>query len=227
MDVLVIHYNTPRLTEAAIRSLQSVTKCNVFVFDNSDEHPFTASMEGVEVIDNTKGQVIDFDEMLSAFPRKVENRSSWGSAKHCKSVDMCFDILKDGFLLMDSDVLIKKDVSPLFDNSSAWVGGIHTNTRKYGHEIIRVIPWLCYINVPMLAAYGIRYFNPDKMWFLSDKEPNMYYDTGAWLYEKTMSEHLHCKLIWPEDYCIHLGHGSWKEKDTEKWLNENERLWRY
>lgn len=227
MKVLMIHYNTPELAEAAIRSLHRVTKCSVVVFDNSDEHPFTATMDDVEVIDNTHNQVVDFNKMLEAFPDKVWNRSKWGSAKHCRSVDACFDIIPDGFVLMDSDVLVKKDISLLHDDYYAWVGGVHTNTRKYGHTILRVIPWLCYINVPMLKLYGIRYYNPQKMWFLSKREPDMYYDTGAWMYERTMQERLRKKVIVPEDYAVHFRHGSWKEKDAIQWLKENESLWKY
>ena len=74
--VAIIHYNTPELTEAAILSLRKHggEDYHVTVFDNSAEatdqktgekypaRPFTAKMEGVTVIDNTRGQIIDFDK---------------------------------------------------------------------------------------------------------------------------------------------------------------------
>lgn len=225
-NVVIVHYNTPELTEAAIRSLNKVTEgCKVYVFDNSEVRPFKARIHNVEVIDNTHGQLVNFDEMLAGFPDKVQNRSNWGSAKHCKSVDYCFDLFPKGFVLMDSDVLIQRDIWQLFDAGCAWVGGIHTNTLRFGLEIMRVIPYLCWLNVPMLKKSGIRYFNPEKMWFLSSMTPNMYYDTGAWLYEETMKKNLPHRCVVISDYAVHFRHGSWREKDEHNWLEENKKLW--
>ena len=70
MQIVTIHYNTPALVDVLIRSIRKFTDCKVWVFDNSDEEPFTKQMENVEVIDNTKGQIIDFDEFLSHYPKK-------------------------------------------------------------------------------------------------------------------------------------------------------------
>ena len=93
-EVLIIHYNTPELTEATVRSIrkQCGSDWHVTIFDNSDRMPFWKPMENVSVIDNTKGQIIDFGEWLKLFPARGESEdSNWGSAKHCKSVDICFD----------------------------------------------------------------------------------------------------------------------------------------
>ena len=38
------------------------------MFDNSDARPFTKKMDGVTVIDNTQGQVIDLDAEVRKFP---------------------------------------------------------------------------------------------------------------------------------------------------------------
>ena len=69
-QVAIIHFNTPELTEAAILSLRKQTgmRYDVTVFDNSDRRPFTPKMEGVTVVDNTKGQVIDFEKELEKYP---------------------------------------------------------------------------------------------------------------------------------------------------------------
>lgn len=224
--VVIVHFNTPELTEATICSLNKMTDgCKVYVFDNSDIKPFKSCFSNVEVIDNTHGQVVDFERFLNGFPSKVENRSNWGSAKHCKSVDCCMDLIGDDFLLMDSDVLIKKDVRHFFDKKFSWVGGVHTNTRRFGLEILRVIPFLCYLNVPFLKQNGVRYFNPDKMWFLTDREPDMYYDTGAWLFEETNRKKLPYSIIDINEFALHFRHGSWREKDEHNWLRENKELW--
>ena len=70
--VAIIHFNTPELTEAAIKSIrkQGGEKYRIVVFDNSDTRPFEKPMRGVEVIDNTKGQIIDFEMELDKFPYK-------------------------------------------------------------------------------------------------------------------------------------------------------------
>ena len=70
MDVIqiaIVHFNTPELTEAGILSLRKHggAAWPVTIFDNSDRKPFKKKMKGVKVIDNTKGQVIDFDKFLA------------------------------------------------------------------------------------------------------------------------------------------------------------------
>ena len=223
INVAVVHYNTPELTSAAIRSLNRFTPgCRVTVFDNSDERPFENTFENVSVIDNTNGQVIDFDEMLSHYPDKEEDdvaKSNYGSAKHCRSVDYLMDVLPDGFVLMDSDVLVRKDVRGLVDYRRAVTG--MTNTKN---GVTLFHPMLCWMNVPMLEASGIRYFNGDKMWALSHLFPNNRYDTGAWLYEEVKAKGLPCieTDIW--SYIIHFGHGSWRKKDYAQWLENNKSL---
>lgn len=223
IQVAVVHYNTPELTDAAIRSLNKRTPgCMVTVFDNSDEKPFVNNFGNVTVIDNTKGQVIDFDEMLSHYPDKQDddrNRSNFGSAKHCRSVDYLFDVLPDGFVLMDSDVLISKDIKGFVRHDKAVAG---TRLTKDGVTLFQ--PMLCWLNVPMLKANGIRYFNGEKMWALSNTFPNNRYDTGAWLYEDVSGKGLDFIDIDIYRYIIHFGHGSWRKKDYTQWLDNNRTL---
>jgi len=224
-NIAVVHYNTPKLLEAAIKSLFKHTDgCHVYVFDNSDAEPFKTKMPNVEVVDNTKGQLINFDEILETYPDKWERdqqKSNYGSAKHSMSVDKLMDIIPTGFVLMDSDVLIKDDITSFFNNKVACVGA-----EEIKHNVPLLMPFLCYLNNPMLHENGVKYFNGDKMWALSSVSPNQYYDTGAWLLEEVRR----CKLpvdyknIW--GYVKHLGHGSWRDKDSDKWLEENKGLWK-
>ena len=227
IDVAIVHYNTPELTEAAIRSLnKNILGCKVWVFDNSDKKPFTADIPNVEIIDNTKGQLIDFEAELAKYPDKWErdiNKSNYGSAKHSMSVDKLMEMLPDGFVLMDSDVLIKNNIKEFFDKKVACVGAI-----EFKHDIPLLMPFLCYLNVPMLRENGIRYFNGEKMWALSNIEPNQHYDTGAWLYEEVKRANLPMKEVGIWNYVLHFGHGSWRGNaaKVKKWLGENENLWK-
>ncbi len=223
INVAFVHYNTPELTSAAIMSLNKRTPgCIVTVFDNSDARPFVNTFSNVSVIDNTRGQIIDFDKMLDDYPdRQVDdrNKSNFGSAKHCKSVDMLMDMIPEGFVLMDSDVLVTKDIKGLVCRDVV-CGMKH---EKDGVTLFQ--PFLCWINVPLLKVHGIRYFNGEKMWALSDVFPNNRYDTGAWLYEEVINKGLKWLSVDIWQYIIHLGHGSWRGKNAEKWLNEHKDLY--
>lgn len=227
MDILTVHYNNPLLVEALVRSIRKYTDCTIHVFDNSDNEPFRKQMDGVEVIDNTKGQVFDFNRFLEQFPnRKPGLFSSYGSAMHTKSVDACFDILPQGFILVDSDILIKKDFTWIWDKKCVWVGEKKNDGPK-GVYVMRLLPFLCYINVPMCKKNGVRYFNGEWMWNLSPKKPNVFYDTGAWFLRDTIKKDLPHREFVVGDYIEHFGHGSHEflNIDYYDWLMEHKSLW--
>ena len=228
MDVLVVHYNTPWMMECMIRSLNKHTECTIHVFDNSDEDPFANSFGNVEVIDNTRGQFINFDEFLGKYPHKrTSPRSGYGSVKHCKSVDICFDLLPDGFILMDSDVLVKQDISVLWDESVAWSGQPMWEDHKTA-RVRRLLPFCCYINVPMCREKGVRYFNEDWMWFLKPKMPNELYDTGAWFLKDCNEKGMAGKAMAISPLIEHYYHGShaFRNESLPDWLMERMELWR-
>jgi hypothetical protein len=98
-NILIIHYNTPYLTECLVRSINLFVKdAVIYIFDNSNEKPFTAKFDNVTVFDNTKGQIINFDKWLENYPnRKMSGGrlNKWGSAKHCYSVEKCMELIDD------------------------------------------------------------------------------------------------------------------------------------
>jgi len=230
MKVFFVNYNTPRLTECAIRSLWKHTpEAEVVVFDNSDrETVYAPTMEiktRLTVIDNTTGAYIDFDKELQQYPDKEysqRNRSNFGSAKHTMSVDWLMDHYHDcpDFVLADSDVLFRQDITPLVNQRRAAVGSLQV---KQGIPLL--MPQLCYLNVPLLREHHIRYFNGQKMWALSNHYPNNRYDTGAWLYEELINHRLSFRDTDINPYIMHFGHGSWKDKNPDQWLNDNKHLW--
>lgn len=229
MNIVIVHYNTPELTEALVKSIRKFMgdAPKIHIFDNSEKHPFVARFDNVWVIDNTKGQIVDFDKMLDAHPDKVGTINNWGSAKHCRSIDACFDLIPDGFILIDSDMLLLRDISAYWDSDFAYVGEERV-TKKWPVKIPRLWPFLCYINVPMCKEYGVRYFNSDYMWRLSSKSPNQWYDTGAWFLEDCKRKNLIGKNLSRKDYAIHFGGGSYKKSDINHhllWLEENKSLW--
>ena len=232
LTVLTVHFNTPKMMEACIRSLARQTPgCRVVVFDNSTTAPFDPSCcygvaADIEVIDNTQGQVIDFEGWLRRFPNRRPAKSNYGSPKHAKTISICFGKLPDGFILMDSDVLFKRDITPLWDETKAWVGEPFLDTPK-GIRVMRLLPFLCYINVPMCRTNDIRYFNRDWMWHLTQRLPNKWYDTGAWFYKDCMSKQMPFTAIKTSDYIEHYFHGSHAGLNggMDEWLEQNKTLW--
>ena len=222
-NVAIVHYNTPELTEAAIRSLwKNTPDAAVTVFDNSDRRRFRA-MDGVRILDNTTGRLVDFGAMLEQYPDKIPTACNWGSEKHIASVDYLFDILPDGFILMDSDVLVKKDITPFFDPSVSWVGAVEYQP-KFWFQAVRCYPFLLWINVPMLRKSGIRFFHPGFVYKMSHQGPP-YFDTGGSLYRDCHAAGLPCREVDIWQYIEHLGGASCYPTKWHEWLEQHKNLY--
>lgn len=236
-QVAIVHFNTPELTECAILSLRKHggEDYQVTVFDNSDRRPFIKHMDGVQVIDNTHGQVIDFDKELEAFPHRFGTFNNFASDKHMMSIQKLWDLLPDGFLLMDSDILIQAPVDSMFEHPEHCVVG-HIQEPQPGNRfgIGRLVPMLCYFNVPLIKKCGLTYFDPEKAWMLFDggkENRNNWYDTGAAFLEQ-IREHKNGARglrIDIRPLMVHLKSGSWRNGDLYNaicWLMEHKDLWK-
>lgn len=234
--VAIVNYNTPELIEAAIMSLRKHggQDYRVVIFDNSDERPFASKMKSVEIVDNTQGQIIDFDKELKKYKNKVpecgvDGKCIYGSDKHMMSIQKLFDILPDGFLLMDSDILLKQSIDFMFQDNQCVVGHIQTKDKsKNPYGIERLVPMLCYINVPMCKACGINYWDPKRSWQLHGRTRNSWYDTGASFLEDIRSHKngAHGRRIDIRPLMLHLKSGSWRnEQNAKSWLEKNKSLW--
>lgn len=227
-NIAIVHYNTPELTRATILSIRKHTKgCDITVFDNSDKRPFPP-MEGVRIIDNTKGQLIDFNAMIDRYPGRIETACNWGSEKHIASVDYLFDVLPDGFVLMDSDVLVKTDIACFFDDEYAWAGMIeHNPPFRFMRE--RLFPFLLWINVPLLRKYGIRFWHEGMVYKLSHTG-SPFYDTAGSLLKDCDDAGLIGKEICIDDFIEHFCAGSCGRKTQAQalsWLyGEHLALWK-
>ena len=246
-QVAIVHYNTPELTEAAIWSLRKHgMMMPVTILDNSSDsvfqdgqfrpaRPFTAKMEGVTVLDNTQGQIIDFDKELEAFPdrdRQLATANNWGSDKHMMSVQKLFELLPDGFLLMDSDILLKQNVEWMFREDQCAVGHLQNPQPGNRFNIPRLVPMLCYINVARCRACGVDYFDPARSWMLrSDLNDRLnWYDTGASFYEDIHQHKGGAKgrRIDIRPLMVHYKCGSWRQSNLDQqkaWLEQNRELW--
>ena len=246
INILIVHYNTPYLTECLIKSINKFVgyNCTIYIFDNSDKLPFTYRQSNIKIFDNTKGQIINFDEELKKYPNhkySLGSRSKWGSFKHCTSVDKCFDLINDNFILLDSDILLKKNISNLFDNNYYSVGEIMEWSWGPNKNIYpvhkRICPFITFINVIKSKLDNIRYFNDQFMDGLYDSTHHNNkeqmnkdsYDTGCWFYEKIQKKQI--KEIKHEEYIVHFRGGSYtsmgrnEHLTQEQWLNKYKDLY--
>ena len=196
--------------------------CEFTVFDNSDRRPFQG-MDGVRVLDNTHGQLVNFDEMLDKYPNKIPTACNWGSEKHIASVDYMWDLFPDGFVLADSDILVKRDISDFFDKEMAWVGGIEW-TPRFWFQSIRLFPFLLWINTPMCNERGIRFFHEGMVYKMSHNG-HPYYDTAGSFLHDCNNAGLPGKEINIDDYILHFGAASCGKQGWEQWLVDNKSLY--
>lgn len=234
-NVLIVNFNTQKLTDGCIRSVNKHTPgCHIFVFDNSDKEPFVNTFDNVEVIDNTKGWIINFEKWLEGYPKRTKSAgkaNNWASAKHAYTIEKCMEILEEPFLLLDSDVLIKKDVSNLFDNSICYNGEITHQKNK----IERVFPHICFINTPVCKKNEIHYFDEKYMHGLRVTIKGDGYDTGAALFLSAKTANIEHGEIKCDEYALHYKAGSWtegadksqktKHVSVDEWLEKNRDLW--
>ena len=246
--VAMVHFNTPEITEAAVQSIRKHggEKYEIVIFDNSADstttlgtnkaRPFTAKMEGVTVIDNTKGQVIDFDKFLAEYPDREPYwamLSNFGSAKHIRTVQELWRLIPQGFVLLEGDAILTKPIDWMWREEFAVVGRVqwHTNNPI---DIPRYYPFLLYMNVPKLVAKGVSFFDPKRCWALQKGEMTRgnWYDTGASLLEDVINgkpELVGWNVKELDSYYLHYHGGSWKKSDIGnqlKWLKQNARHWR-
>ncbi len=239
-NVLIVNYNTQKLTDACIKSVNKHTPgCRIYVFDNSDKEPFVNTFKNVTVMDNTKGKIIDFKKFLAKYPDRMKSNgrvNNWGSAKHCVTVEKCIEMIREPFVLLDSDVLVKKDISGLWNSSYIYVSEVVFHPT---FKVNRVSPLICYINAKMCLENHVHYFNENYMHGLRKTEKGDSYDTGAWFYVGARN-HPHKQIV-SADYVVHYKAGSWsgvykdylirKEgndngyKEVDEWLEENKQYW--
>lgn len=230
-QIAIVHYNTPELTKAAVESIRrhGGKDYRVIIFDNSDEKPYDGG--GVKIIDNTQGQCVDFDAELKKYPKRNPRIAcpmgcNYGSTKHMMSVEWLLQHEKNGFVLCDSDILVRENIDRMFDTTLAAIGEMSYQTSRH---IPRLLPLLCWINAPMLRKAGIHYHDPERSYglFSDDMDDKRnWYDTGASLLEDLQKSDLPWREQKINGYIYHYGSGSWRNKmNYHEWLIAHQDLW--
>lgn len=233
LTFVIVHYNTPKLTKALVYSiLKHHRDCEIYIFDNSDKYPFNSKFDNVKVIDNTQGQIINFDKWLGKYKDRSKSAgrvNSYASAKHCYSIQKCIEIVNKNFILLDSDVLLKKNVEEIVDNKYVCASDVESCYKRP-----RCLPYICYINVEKYKELRLSFFDEKRMHGLYYSKNGEGYDTGASFYEdiKSLSQ---LKRINHKDYVEHYKAGSWldsavsahkyKQISSDAWLTKHKSLW--
>ena len=157
--ICIVHYNTPELTRAAVLSIRrhGGEGYRVVIFENSCDaeladgksrkaRPFADVLKDdamrkalgeVEIIDNSRGQLVDFEEELARWPKKKkdseERLAHFGSAKHMMSVEWLIQHIEGPFILADSDILLKGNINDLWDETAAACGFIDSGFTLREH----------------------------------------------------------------------------------------------
>lgn len=240
----IVHYNTPELTTCLCSSIyRTHPDAHIVIFDNSNKRPFDkCKMFHAEYIDNTQGQLVNFEQELSKYPsRQIQEQSSsgcnFGSAKHSMSVDWLCKHLVDNFILLDSDVLIKRPVDFIDDNFICC-----SDIIQIHEDIYRILPMISYINVKKMREHNISFFDGSRMHALVDVSSRYnWYDTGASFYEDIVKLNLFHRIDC-NDYIVHYGNGSWRQPNKRpvfdgnrtdvytaepfmEWLFHNQNYW--
>jgi hypothetical protein len=143
------------------------------------------------------------------------------------------DVLKDGFILMDSDILLIRDIGYIWDEKFA-AGGriIWYKGRAPYHD--RLQPYVCYLNVPVLREAGIKFYEPTRCWGLmpgGTQNSNNLYDTGASLLEDIVNSK---PKVWCRNYqdleddYVHFANASYSHNILDhhkEWLESYKHLY--
>jgi hypothetical protein len=121
----------------------------------------------------------------------------------------------------------------MFQDNQVAVGHVQDPQPGNRFHIGRLVPMLCYINVPLCKRCGLRYFDPERAWMIHSKNDNdrqNWYDTGASFYEDIHRHKggAHGRRIDIRPLMEHYQKGSWARSDLKaqaEWLQKHRRLW--
>lgn len=217
MKFCLVNYNTTELTTCALLSIRkNHPNANLLIFDNSDKQIFDNQnlFNNLTYIDNTKGQIINFDNELKKYPNRTiaqqkGSGANFGSAKHSITIQWLLDNLNEEIVLFDTDILLKKPLD-FIDDTKVCISDSKPNSAGM---TIRVLPFLAYMNIPLINKNKLKFFDGNRMHALTTGR-GFFYDTGASFYEDIMitCPNLYHKINF-NDYIIHFCAGSWKTFD--------------
>ena len=228
LNVFMVNFNTTELTNFAIKSIiqnAGLENYTINVIDNSNRISFTTRNKQINILDNTKGQLIDVNKMvldnLKGLPYK---KGKYGSYMHCATIQYILDNF-DNVLLFDSDIVVKKKIDFIDENA---IGCFHIEKPRIDswgfHVAERAVPFIQYFNTKLIKELGIRYLDNDRICCgnvpMKTKEV---YDTGASFLED-VKKFSNYKTFDFNDYINHLRAASWQgNRNITRFMQQNSR----
>lgn len=172
LSILTCNYNTPEITKNMLRSLNKSSSFlldRVYVMDTSPEC-------------GNLHQHLPTDTVIEDLP----------NYSHGLAVNYALNFIKnDHVLLIDSDVIFYKDISPIYekfkDGDFTLLGNVSGDRGgKALHP--RVDPWFCFINRKHLQDHGILFFDANRT--QASKNSNRVYDIGSTMFEDVINADL-------------------------------------
>ncbi len=168
------------------------------------------------LLNSTINFSLDFDEYIAdtgndcTYPHADVHLQNFS---HGEAVNYAFDgIDTDYVLLVDSDVLIRKDITPIFEkfkkSGAALLGNV---SGDRGGKILhpRVDPWFCLINLKLLKEHKISFFDPIRT--KESRGTEIVYDVGSTMFEDVMKNDLNViNFNGEETYFKHYEGMSWR-----------------
>lgn len=224
ITIAICNFNTTKMTTNCIKSIVNKSKLSnlkFLILDNSyPKNKFTIDNDikdlNIQILDNTNGKYINFDDVLKKFSKIPIKANNNGSLKHCYSIQFLLNKCKSrDMLLFDSDTILKSAID-FINPSYVTIADLEIKRSKdprmqnkiYTSQT-RFMPFIQYFNCEKVLQCKLKYFYADRIHGGSSQSGN-YYDTGASFYEDLINRNLPFKRIYYIKYIDHLDHGSWK-----------------
>lgn len=191
MNYFIVNFNTSLLVNALISNVFSIDKdAKLTILDNSDKEKFKTKYD-VNILDNTENQICNFEiEWKKLTNKPFKDNGSW---KHSMSIEWFYEHTDDPFILLDSDVIIKKPFFEILKKDILFAGDVSCN---------RILPMFLYINTPLCKAKQKKFFDGITVC------PFKSVDTGFYFYTVCKNEpYISFNMF---DYIFHLGGASYK-----------------
>lgn len=218
-SLLTANFNNKELTNSMIMSFRKqYGMCHAYVLDNSTEQKYETALNDVTIIDN-----FNYKNTTEVYEHAVTKYDKLGgrySVLHSGTIEYAFNLIDDEYIVLcDNDVMFYPSIQKLlneFDENEYDVIA-ETGIAEWGWPTERLFPFFCLINLKKVKQYHIHFYTPDSI-IPGEK------DTGAFFLEELNKNNIKIKNIKLTDYIVHLGQGSWLNKDTNYFLKQTKKL---
>ena len=193
LSILTCNYDTPDITKNMLSSLNRTSACitdRVYVMDTS---PISGKLS----------HHLSTDVVIEDLP----------NYSHGRAVNYALNFIQNDYiLLIDSDVIFYKDITPIYqkfkEGDYTLLGNV-SGDRGGKSLYPRVDPWFCIINRRHLVENGILFFDEERT--LKSKNKDRIYDVGSTMFEDVLNANLKIANFNAENkYFKHYEGMSWR-----------------